>query len=112
MSMRPVSQQRPATVGAVTSKPTEPPSDGEATEVTPHGEKVRPTVTVYTWPRPALWVYWRGSWEYADVRARHDWPTGAVAYQVEVTGTSDDGTRSRFTRTFLWGPDSIRAADD
>ena len=91
--------------------PTEPPASGPAVEVPPHGEKVRPKVTVYKHPRPSLLIYWPDRWQTADVRARHDWPTGAIAYQVECSIWDDEGRTSRVSRTFLWGPDSIRQVE-
>lgn len=97
---------------AVTSTPpTEPPESGPAVEVPPHGEKVRPKVTVFKHPRPSLWIFWPDRWQTADVRARHDWPTGAIAFQVECSIWDDEGRASRVSRTFLWGPDSVRAVD-
>lgn len=98
--------------GPVTSlPPTEPPESGPAVEVAPHGEHVRPVTTVYSYPRPSLWVYWPDRWQLADVRARQDWPTGAVSYRVELSIFDENGNRSRVSRSFLWGPDSIRAAE-
>lgn len=95
----------------VTSQPpADPPASGPAVEVPPHGEKDRPKVTVYKHPRPSLWVFWPDRWQAADVRARHDYPGGGVAYQVELRQFDEDGQPSRVSRTFLWGPDNIRPA--
>lgn len=94
----------------MTSQPTEPPKDGPAVELPPHGEHWRPEVTVYSYPHPLLWIFWPDRWALATVRAKHEYASGLVAYQVELSAISDGGTMSRVTRTFAWNPDSIRPA--
>lgn len=96
----------------VTSKPTEPPHDGPAVEVPPHGEQWRPKVTVYgrALDAPMLWIYLDTGWALAAVRARHDYPNGLTAYQVEISIPNGDGTSSRYLRTYAWGKDNIRPA--
>lgn len=91
--------------------PADPPTSGPAVEVAPHGEKVRPKTTVYLRASRTLWIFWPDRWQAADVRARHDWPTGATSYQVELN-TFDDLGSHRVSRSFLWGPDSVRAVED
>lgn len=96
----------------MTTPPTEPPTSGPAIELPPHGEHWRPTVTVYdrSLDVPLLWVYLDHGWALATVRARHDYPNGLVAYQVEVGVPNQDGTVSRVSRTYAWGKDNMRVA--
>lgn len=95
----------------MTLPPTEPPASGAAVEHPPHGLDDRPRTLVYTYPRPSLWVYWPNFWQEATVLARQDYRDGRVVYQVELKETPD-AAASKVTRTFLWGPDSIRPVDD
>ncbi|MFD4974811.1 hypothetical protein [Streptomyces sp. NPDC058424] len=56
----------------------------EPDEARPWRPERGPKPTVRTWPRrdpPALWVWSKGRWRWATVRARQD---GRVAYQVSV----------------------------
>jgi hypothetical protein len=99
-------------LGPVTTPPTDTPTAGPAVELPPAGEQWRPKVTVYQRPGPGMWIYWPDRWVYATVTARHDYASGLVAYQVELTMPNDDGTTSRVSRTFPWGKDNIRPADD
>ena len=99
-------------LSTVTSKPpAERPKSGAAVEVPPHGLKDRPRTTVYPLPGPTLYVYWPDRWQYADVRARQDWPNGSTSYQVELDTWDQNGHPHRVSRSFLWGPDSLRAAE-
>jgi hypothetical protein len=96
----------------VTSPPTDEPTSGPAVELPPHGEHWRPKVTVYgRRDAPLLWVFWPDRWTLATVTARHDYPK-LVAYEVELAKPNDDGTTSRVSRTFPWGKDNVRPADE
>ncbi|MFJ1975307.1 hypothetical protein ACIO93_42570 [Streptomyces sp. NPDC087903] len=42
-----------------------------------------PRPKVWTWPLtdpPALWVRQQGTWRWASVMARQDWPDGRIAH--------------------------------
>jgi hypothetical protein len=65
---------------------------------------------VWTWPcmdQPALWLWSRGRWRWAIVRARQDWPDGRVAYQVAV---DLDGSTAVRTQAYWWPHEGLRVA--
>lgn len=79
-------------------------------EARPWRESDGQAPTVWTWPLtdpPALWVRQNGSWRWAPVTARQDWPDGRTAYQVLI---DTDGTTSKSHRTFWWPHEGLRVA--
>ncbi|WP_326844560.1 hypothetical protein OHB33_41165 (plasmid) [Streptomyces sp. NBC_01558] len=79
-------------------------------EAQPWREGDGPQPSVWTWPLtdpPALWVRQNGSWRWAPVTARQDWPDGRVAYQVLI---DTDGTTSKSHRTYWWPHNGLRVA--
>lgn len=68
---------------------------------------------VHTYPygaRPLLDIRVDGEWRCCPVRARFDWPTGRVSYQVEVTRMRAGGPET-VIRAYWWDPATMRPAD-
>lgn len=78
----------------------------DAVEVAPWqaARGARPRITRWR-RRPRLEVRVAGQWRLATVLARHDYPGGSSAYQVEIT-LGDTGAAS--IRTYTWDPRAMR----
>jgi hypothetical protein len=90
------------------SKPTVRPDSGPAVVVpAPHRAGAAQALR-YRPPLPQMWVFWRDRWKLALVLARHDYPNGTVAYEVEFY---DQLEHARIRWPLLGGRDSIRAVE-
>ncbi|MET9411215.1 hypothetical protein ABZX90_36535 [Streptomyces sp. NPDC002935] len=82
----------------------------DAVEARPWRQGDGPKPKVWTWPLtdpPALWVRHKGTWRWASVSARQDWPDCRTAYQALI---DTDGTASKSHRTFWWPHEVLRVA--
>ena len=67
-----------------------------------------PRVHVYEHGKePLMRIRVQGTWHTCTVRARHDWPDGRVAYQVDIRLVTD-GAEGTVSRTYWWNPDTMR----
>ncbi|WP_367138825.1 MULTISPECIES: hypothetical protein [Streptomyces] len=69
----------------------------------------QPWPRVRTWPPaelPSLYVRVDGHWYHCWVLARHDYPNGRIAYQVDIKLPGYDGPVNRL---YWWDPRAMRA---
>lgn len=89
-------------------------SGEEAVEAPPWRAGDGPPPRVHTYPygeRPLLDIRIAGEWRRCLVRARYDWPTGHVSYQVEVTRPVKGGVET-VVRAYWWDAAVMRRPAD
>lgn len=99
---------RRATAPTIERVSDTPPEPAEARPWRPE-DGPEPRVTVYPPGRgPGLAVWVGGRWQYAFVRARHDWADGRTAYHVDLALPGPHGHAESVRRAYWWPQTGLR----